>query len=207
MILAHHLIYSAYGFWLPNDPRGSESSYVRNELLREFGPATKVHEHEFVAHKPHDRAKRLAAKAALEYAPVRFTGIQARAIAVGFLNCVRRSNVTVWACAVLPDHVHMVIAAHRLSIETLASLLKGAATTQLVKEGVHPFQGLKGEKNRVPPCFARKWWVIFKDNDEAVVNAINYVERNPIKAGFTAQKWSCVTPYPECYQAPKEEEN
>ncbi len=205
MILAHHLIYSAYGFWLPNDPRGSESSYVRNELLREFGSATKAQEHEFVAHKPHDWAKRFAAKAALEYAPVRFNGIQARAIGVGYRNSVARSNITIWACAVLPDHVHLVVAAHRLSIETLAGLLKGAATTQLVKDDVHPFQGLKGLKDRVPPCFARKWWVIFKDNEESVVNAIKYVERNPLKAGLPAQKWKFVAPYPEQYQAPRAE--
>jgi len=25
MIIAHHLIWTAYGFWLPNDPRGSSS--------------------------------------------------------------------------------------------------------------------------------------------------------------------------------------
>lgn len=201
MILAHHLIYSAYGFWLPNDPRGSESSFVRNEMLREFGPATKVHEHEFVARKPHDRARRLAAKTALEYAPVRFNGVQARAVAVGFLNCVWRSNVTIWACAVLPDHVHLVVAAHhRHNVEVLANQLKGEATKKLLAEGVHPFQDIKVYRDRPPPCFARKWWVIFKDNDESVVNAIRYVERNPIKAGFQEQVWRCATPYPGTYQ-------
>ncbi len=205
MILAHHLIYSAYGFWLPNDPRGSESSFVRNEILREFGPATKVHEHEFVAHKPHDRAKRLAAKAALEYAPVRFTGIQARAIGTGYRNGVQRSKLTIWACAVMPDHVHLVVAAHKYPIETLANLLKGEATKQLLADGLHPFQDIKVYRDRPPPCFARKWWVIYKDNDEAVVNAITYVERNPLKAGLPAQKWKFVAPHPEAHPPTQEE--
>lgn len=206
MILAHHLIYSAYGFWLPNDPRGSESDFVRNELLREFGPATKVHEHEFVARKPHDRAKRLAAKAALEYSPVRFTGVQARAIALGFGNSVQKSSVTIWACAVLPDHVHLVVAAHRLRIETLANLLKGEATKQLLADGTHPFQNVRVYRDRPPPCFARKWWVIYKDDEESVVNAIRYVERNPLKAGLPAQRWSFVVPHPEPYR-PKHEKS
>ena len=63
-----------------------------------------------------------------------------------------------------------------------------------------PFQGQKGYKDRVPSCFSRKWWVIFKDNDAALLNAIRYVENNPIKAGFKAQEWSCVTKYPALYQ-------
>ena len=42
MILAFHFILSAYGFWLPNDPRGSWSEIVRNFELLRFGPATKV---------------------------------------------------------------------------------------------------------------------------------------------------------------------
>jgi hypothetical protein len=28
MILAFHAIFGAYGFWLPNDPRGSWSDFV-----------------------------------------------------------------------------------------------------------------------------------------------------------------------------------
>jgi hypothetical protein len=38
MILAYHSIFSMYGFWLPNDPRGSGSDYVasiENNPLKE----------------------------------------------------------------------------------------------------------------------------------------------------------------------------
>ena len=38
-VLAYHLILTAYGFWLPNDPRGSWSDFVRAWELRRFGPA------------------------------------------------------------------------------------------------------------------------------------------------------------------------
>jgi hypothetical protein len=93
--LAYHLILSAYGFWLPNDPRGSWSFIVRSPDLREFGEATKVDTHRSVARRPHDRAKRLAAKKALTYPPVRFSGLQARAVGKGFANYITRSGVTV----------------------------------------------------------------------------------------------------------------
>lgn len=205
MVLGYHLIISAYGFWLPNDPRGSGSDEVRADHLREFGGPTKVGADEFCARKPHDRARRLAAKAALAFPPVRFTGAQARAVGVGFANGVRRSRVTVWACAVLPDHAHLVLAPHRHPVEVLANLLKGEATRQLLADGVHPFQNEPRRNGRVPPCLGRKWWVIYKDTEEGLRNAIGYVERNPQKAGLPPQpRWSCVTKYPALYQPSSE---
>ena len=42
MVIAYHLILSAYGFWLPNDERGSWSDFVRSYELYAFGPATKA---------------------------------------------------------------------------------------------------------------------------------------------------------------------
>lgn len=37
MVIAYHLIWTAYGFWLPNDPRGSMSRAIRNDLIAELG--------------------------------------------------------------------------------------------------------------------------------------------------------------------------
>ena len=42
MILGYHLIITAYGFWLPNDPRGSWSDFVGAWELLRFGRATKT---------------------------------------------------------------------------------------------------------------------------------------------------------------------
>ncbi|HUT10853.1 MAG TPA: hypothetical protein VMY42_10175 [Thermoguttaceae bacterium] len=42
MVLAYHVIFGAYGFWLPNDPRGSWSDFVGSWELARFGKATKV---------------------------------------------------------------------------------------------------------------------------------------------------------------------
>ena len=55
---AFHLIISAYGFWLPNDPRGSWSDFVGSWELYKFGPATKTTETRSLAHDPHDVALR-----------------------------------------------------------------------------------------------------------------------------------------------------
>lgn len=36
-MIAHHLIWTVYGTWLPNDPRGSGSMVVTSEVLRDLG--------------------------------------------------------------------------------------------------------------------------------------------------------------------------
>src|SRR5947209_14268728 len=113
MILGYHVIFSAYGFWLPNDPRGSWSDFVGAWEVFRFGPATKLDVRHSVAASPHDPALRLAAKQALKYPAVHFTGQQARAIGQAFGDFARRAGVVVWACAILPEHVHLVLARHR----------------------------------------------------------------------------------------------
>ena len=49
MVLAYHIIFTAYGFWLPNDPRGSWSEFVPFVELVRFGRATKTETRRSVA--------------------------------------------------------------------------------------------------------------------------------------------------------------
>src|SRR2546430_12914156 len=100
MIVGYHIIFSAYGFWLPNDPRGSWSDFVGSWDLFRYGRATTTTERHSVAHRGHDRSLRLAGKSALKRPPVQLTGIQARAVARGFANYVERSRLPIWACAI-----------------------------------------------------------------------------------------------------------
>ena len=37
IVIAHHLIWTVYGSWLPNDPRGSGSHSVASDVLTELG--------------------------------------------------------------------------------------------------------------------------------------------------------------------------
>ena len=38
MVIAHHIILTGYGHWLPNDPRGSMSREVHSARIAELGP-------------------------------------------------------------------------------------------------------------------------------------------------------------------------
>ena len=138
-VLAYHLILTCYGFWLPNDPRGSNSNHVWADALKPFGPAAKTNPRRSVAHVPHDRAMRLAAKQSLYFAPIRFDGIQARAVAKGFAEALHREHVECYACCVLPDHAHLVLSRPRTKVELFAVKLKTKSVHALLAAGVHPY--------------------------------------------------------------------
>ncbi|MCD4728114.1 MAG: hypothetical protein K8R46_10660, partial [Pirellulales bacterium] len=37
IVIAYHLIWTAYGYWLPNDPRGSMSKNIACDVIAELG--------------------------------------------------------------------------------------------------------------------------------------------------------------------------
>jgi REP element-mobilizing transposase RayT len=193
MIVGYHIIFGMYGFWLPNDPRGSWSEFVGAWELFRYGPATTTTERRSVAYRPHDRARRLAAKEALQRPAVVLNGLQARAVGMGFGSYFARAKFPVWACAILPDHVHLVVGRPEMDVEQLLIQLKGAATESLKKQGLHPFAAMKDKQGRTPKCFARGEWKVYLDPPD-VPRAVRYVEDNPLKEGKARQRWSFVVP-------------
>src|SRR5690348_508627 len=108
-MLGWHLIFSSYGFWLPNDPRGMGSSRVgARHIYDAGGEATKVHTRQSVAHRAHDVQLRRMAKDSLKYPAVELSGVQARAVARGISAIVPKVDLIIHACAIMPDHVHLV---------------------------------------------------------------------------------------------------
>jgi REP element-mobilizing transposase RayT len=144
---------------------------------------------------PHDRAARQRAKAALSYPPVTFDGRQALCVANGFARMVAKARYQVYACSILPEHVHMVLGRYRYDVETMVRLLKAEATTELIQEGRHPLAAYSTPDGTPPSPWARKCWKVFLNDPETVRNAIGYVERNPIKDGKRPQRWSFVVPF------------
>jgi REP element-mobilizing transposase RayT len=189
------VIFGTYGFWLPNDPRGSWSDFVGAWELFRYGAATTTTERRSVAAASHDIHERLAAKTALTYPPVRFTGQQALAVGQGFATYAQSSGLTIWGCAILPDHVHLVLARFRLNVEPTVVQLKGAATRKLDEANLHPHAVMPRRQGRYPKAFARGEWKVFLDSPADVIRAIRYVEQNPMKEGLPSQRWRFVQPY------------
>lgn len=191
MIHGYHVIWGAYGFWLPNDPRGSWSDFVYAWELARFGRATKSLERVEIA-PPEYAAWRAAAQSALKYPAVSLSHQQAEAVADAIGVFVRKNGLCVWACSILPEHVHLVLGRHRYKIEQAANLLKGAAQRRLIKLGFHPLSAYRNAQRRVPSMWADKCWKVFLDNEIAIENAIGYVEANPEREGKPRQNWPFV---------------
>jgi REP element-mobilizing transposase RayT len=194
-VLAYHICFGTYGFWLPNDPRGSNSDYVGGKNLRRFGAATKVLDRRSHAHDPHNAALRASAKRALKYPPVTLNGVQARAVARGFNSATTRTGCIIHACAIMPNHVHLVIARHPYKVEYLIGQLKGHATRELIEEQVHPFQHLLGHVEPLPSCWGARCRKIFCFTPQKVMDEISYVDSNPMKAGLRPQSWPFIDAY------------
>jgi REP element-mobilizing transposase RayT len=162
MILAFHSIISCYGFWLPNEPRGSWSSFVASWELFRFGPATKVQTHRSVAHRPYNRAQAKIVGQSLQLLPY-----------------------VILALAIMPDHLHAVIAHTERNIRKIVGHIKAEATRNLRAESMF--------LEHSP--WADHGWNVYLDSVEDVLRAIEYVNNNPIREGLPIQRWNCVVSY------------
>jgi REP element-mobilizing transposase RayT len=178
MIIAYHVIFTTYGTWLPNDPRGSYSKAIYNDQLRMLGrtkygrqnptPTKNVLMKFWTAPTP-----RLAR-------PAFFIDDNARLIIAGrFGSTIQRLGVAVAACAIMNDHVHILVLRSKYRIEYIVNQLKGAAARAL--------------KFKQTP-WSRGCWKVFIDDNETLVAAVDYIRANPILAGLGAQSWDFVTP-------------
>ena len=182
MVRAYHVVFSCYGFWLPNDPRGSWSDWIRSWELLRYGGATKTKARRSVAHHKHDAEQRRAAKQALKHPPVVFDGVQARAVARGFAE----ADYSIAACSIMPDHVHLVVQRHDRQIEQIVRHLKARATQQLNSENL---------ASDSPTPWARgTGWRVYLNTDADLRRSIDYVKQNPPREGLKQQRWGFITP-------------
>jgi len=196
-VLWYHLILTAYGFWLPNDPRGSWSDFVASWELYRFGPATTVNDKRSYAHDPHDPAARRAAKAALACPPVRFDAAQRDLVVAGFGLAVAEGGYEVLAGCVGHDHAHLVVARHARRIEQVAQHLKAKATMSLTRARLHPLRACRTPSGATPTTWAGGSWNVFIDDLEHLRSAVAYVNRHPQKEGLAPQRWAFLRPMPQ----------
>jgi REP element-mobilizing transposase RayT len=138
---------------------------------------------------------RIAAKKKLKFPEVKLSSGQINAVACGFQNAIAKSGLTIWACSILPQHVHLVIARHHFAVEQIVNLMKGEATKQLRREGLHPMESFTSPDNRLPSPWADRKWKVYLDSEESIDNAIDYVRRNPLEDGQPEQDWEFVQPF------------
>src|SRR5688572_27391714 len=134
MIIGHHLIWTLYGHWLPNDLRGSGSSAIREE---KFVPLAPVYHGRKPARLQPSRQELNAfhkqAEPLLKHPRFWIDDAKRQAIAEALADVIGACNYTVWACAILKNHAHMVIRVHRDDALTMWESIAEAARQQLCK--------------------------------------------------------------------------
>lgn len=185
MVIAHHLIWAVYGWWLPNDPRGSSSGEVRVASLADLG---ELH-HGRKAVQPSRKELRAfheGAQLVLSHPVIRLDEEEIALVGDVFGRVIRLRNYTCYALAVMHDHVHAVIRRHKDKAEEMIEEMQRASRDALIAEdrrrGNHPVWGGPG-------------WKAFEFDPPAVRSAIGYAEGNPEKSGLPRQTWPFVVPY------------
>ena len=185
VILASHLVFHGYGHWLANDPRGSGSTELRKEDLRELGD---IHFGRKRFQPPRDELRKFYSEAneKLEYQPYWFRSTAIRVVAEAFGAAAREHGYTLWACAVCSNHAHVVVRTHKDRAEVIWSNLATAAA-----------QALRNRKvvDTSHPVWSHRPYKVFLYTPEQVHDRIGYVEQNPVKEGLPRQSWDFVTPY------------
>jgi REP element-mobilizing transposase RayT len=106
-----------------------------------------------------------------------------------FAEIVATTTIPVHACAIMRNHVHIVVGRHDIPYERMANRLKGRSS-QLIRT----HRGLTVAENRGDriPVWTQGYWVKYIDALGQMECVIEYVNQNPIDDGLGIQKWSFV---------------
>ncbi|HDY65318.1 MAG TPA: hypothetical protein ENH84_03675 [Phycisphaerae bacterium] len=185
LVIGYHLVWTAYGWWLPNDPRGSTSKCIRSNVLEELG----------LLHYGRKRIQPGAgeirhfyqqAEGLLKHQLLSFRREEIPCIASAFAEVVSRERYTCYACAILPDHVHMLIRKHKHKAEEMIANMQNSSRLRLratdCRWAVHTVWGGPG-------------WKVFLDHPDDIRRTVKYILSNPRKQHLPSQSWSFVSPY------------
>ncbi|MDP6634129.1 MAG: hypothetical protein QGG42_04485 [Phycisphaerae bacterium] len=185
MVIAYHLILTAYGWWLPNDPRGSSSQTVASDIIAELG---ELHRGRRRVQPPSPAIRDFYTRAerVLKFPLLEFSSDDIRTIADALAESMGEYRYTCYACAIMPDHVHLLIRKHRDKAEDMIANVQEAVRLRLGNSGL-----------RAPdhPVWAKSGWKVFLDHPDDIRRTIRYIRQNPLKRRMPPQAWIFITEY------------
>jgi REP element-mobilizing transposase RayT len=187
MVVGNHLIWTAYGWWLPNDPRGSSSREIRCAEIAGLGELHMGRRQvQPAAGDVCDFYE--AASRVLKHDLRKFTPDEIALLGKEFSEVARKRTYTCYACAVMPEHVHMLVRKHRDKAESMIAGFQEASRNAFASAGYRPTDH---------PVWGGPGWKVYLETRDDIRRVIRYIEDNPIKAGRSRQQWEFVTPYDE----------
>jgi REP element-mobilizing transposase RayT len=185
MVIAHHLLWTAYGYWLPNDPRGSMSKTIASDVIADLGEIhygrKKVQPAKSILREFHVQSSEALKFSLLDFRPEEFS-----IIAAGLEEAISVQNYTCYACAIMPDHVHILIRKHKHQAEEMLVYFQESSRLRLRNEHVRTFQH---------PVWGGPGWKVFLDSPADISRTIRYIEENPGKWRLSRQLWPFVKKY------------
>lgn len=185
LVIGYHLIWTAYGHWLPNDPRGSGSKLVRSSQIAKLGDLHFGRKRIQPAGRD-IKAFFMQVKSALNYPVLEFDAEAIQTIAGAFGEIIRSTPYTCYGCAIMPDHVHLIIRKHKDVAEEMIATLQKHSCQAL---------GASGFGGDGHPIWTRGGWKVFLDEPDDIRRTIPYVENNPVAEGLPRQNWDFVKEY------------
>ena len=186
MVAGYHLIWTVYGYWLPNDPRGSTSAEVRVEPIQALG---EIH-HGRKAVQPSSKEIRAFYQKAhdiLKHPVLTFDDDEIAILGKAFGAAIAEKDYTCYACAIMPDHVPLMIRRHRDKAEAMIAWFQEKGRAAL----------LAAEKRIAtqPVWTDGTGWKTFINSRRQFAAEIVYIRRNPVKIGRAEQVWDFAKEY------------
>jgi REP element-mobilizing transposase RayT len=186
LVIAYHLIWTAYGWWLPNDPRGSGSFTVRTDVLDALGELhhgrKDVQPFGSTIRRFQDTAENL-----LKHPRLSFDDAAVHRIVAAFANAIAGERYTCYACAIMPDHVHLLIRKHKHQAEQMVENLQVSSRHALIEADF--------AASTHPIWTAGTGWKVFLEHPDEIRRTIRYIEKNPLEICRPKQQWPFVIPY------------
>ena len=187
MVIAYHLIWTVYGWWLPNDPRGSGSRAIGSDVIAQHG---EVHFGRKRVQPPSAELRAFYRRAAplLSHDLLSLDAPARLAVADAFAEVIALHKYTCYAAAIMPDHVHLLIRKHNHSseemIETLKQVSRLRLSTLRIRPENHPHLDWRGRLESFSRHSRRH-----SPHDPRISKA------NPLKLGLTARRFPFVKVY------------
>jgi REP element-mobilizing transposase RayT len=184
-VIAHHLVISGYGHWFANDLRGSGSYEIHDKKFEDLGP---IHFGRKARQPSRNELREFfrEAEARLNHPVLWFDEADRKVIVEVLKRVIRERGYTIWACAVLRDHVHLCIRIHRDDYIVIWEALTSAMRESLCIARPN----LAGH-----PVWADRPYSVYLRTPNDVWRVIRYIEGNPKKHGLPPQKWDFVQLY------------
>ena len=153
-----------------------------------FEPLGPIHKGRKRIQPPREDLKDFYARAnpLLKHKAVWFGSPERNALGAAIGAVANRFGYVVWACAVLTNHLHVVMLAHRDDATTAWDAIAGAT-----REATLTFPGVEADH----PVWSDRREKIFLYSDADAWRSVWYVEANPSEANLPLQQWTFVQRY------------